>query len=101
MFEHKNDLKIKFRYFIRLHSIAQAPFYPPGHRFFHFTTGSIKIVTNVTEIDSSSEPESDTEENDVPKPFAGHGIIGLSHQFEFFFKERDPDLYQHLVKYAP
>ena len=54
----------------------------------------------MSDIDSSSEPESDNEsENSSSKPFSGHGIIGLSHQFEFFFKERDPDLYQHLVKY--
>jgi len=88
--------QIYLRYFIRLHSIAQAPFLPPGHKFYHFSDNSMSIITRLADIDS--ETESNLTDEDDQCQFSGHGIIGLAHQFEFFFKERDPTLYQHLIK---
>ena len=80
---------------IRLHSLAQAPFLPPGHKFYHFFNDTIKVVS---EVESCSDASSVVEEDESGNSFSGHGIIGLAHQFEFFFKERDPELYQHLIK---
>ena len=113
-----NLWKIK-RYFIRLHSIGECPYYPPSNKFVSIVNRSRSTVSNLLDdekpeiesISSSSEgssgstsdpeddPDSteDDETDDGPK-FTGHGLIGLAHQFESYFKERDPILFKHLIQ---
>ena len=107
------------RYFIRLHSIGECPYYPPSNKFVSIVNRSRSTVSNLLDdekpeiesISSSSEgssgstsdpeddPDSteDDETDDGPK-FTGHGLIGLAHQFESYFKERDPILFKHLIQ---
>ena len=107
------------RYFIRLHSIGECPYYPPSNKFVTIVNRSRSTVSNLLDdekpeiesISSSSEgshssksdPDDDdsaddeTDEDHGPK-FTGHGLIGLAHQFESYFKERDPILFKHLIQ---
>ena len=109
------------RYFIRLHSIGECPYYPPSNKFVSIVNRSRSTVSNLLDdekpeiesISSSSEgssgstsdreddPDSaeddETDDEHGPK-FTGHGLIGLAHQFESYFKERDPILFKHLIQ---
>ena len=63
----------------------------------------IESISSSSEGSSASDdPEDDpsTEDDQIddgPK-FTGHGLIGLAHQFESYFKERDPILFKHLIQ---
>ena len=51
------------------------------------------------ESSNASEADTEDDENDDHGPkFTGHGLIGLAHQFESYFKERDPILFKHLIQ---
>ena len=108
------------RYFIRLHSIGECPYYPPSNKFVSIVNRSRSTVSNLLDDekpeiesissegsstsddpeddpDSADQTDDDTDDDHGPK-FTGHGLIGLAHQFESYFKERDPILFKHLIQ---
>lgn len=82
--------KMYLRYFIRLHSIAEAPFHDPAYKYYEHSSGNTHFVDDLSS--TSEAPELESADNRR----IDHGIIGLAHQFEYFFKQRDPALFQHL-----
>jgi len=84
--------KMYLRYFIRLHTIGECAYYPPDNRF----VGLVNRTTTV--VNELLDNESDDSFEEVNHEYQGHGIIGLAHQFEAYFKERDPNLFQYLIK---
>ena len=67
-----------FRYFIRLHTIGECAYYPPENRFVGLVNRTTSVVADLTDSEESFE--------ELEQEYQGHGIIGLAHQFEAYFK---------------
>ena len=68
------------RYFIRLHTIGECAYYPPDNRFVGLVNRTTTVVNELTDNDSDDSFE------EIEHEYQGHGIVGLAHQFEAYFK---------------
>ena len=63
-----------------MHTIGECAYYPPDNRFVGLVNRTTTVINELTDNDSDDSFE------EVEHEYQGHGIVGLAHQFEAYFK---------------